>query len=468
MSRNRYSPYTYLLLTFVDLIIVGILLLVFLYIHGAESETAERGDLMFFLSQYKSVLLILLFWILVAGRVNLYKRFRFSRFLELLKGIFFQTFMIGIVIFAISGGKTESLFTFNESIYFILILFVYLTLSRFIIHNGLKYLRKKGFNLQKVIILGYNDNSRNLEHLLETKNDLGMELMDVFVAKAPQENQKEFNLKTLENYLVAKKPDLAFISLGNGIDDNKINKTSWLLEKYFIPFNFIPSTSLETKSTMNISYLDSLPVLAYQNMPLDRPINQILKRLFDIIFSLAVIVFLLSWVLPILLIAVYIFQGGPVLFSQKRNGIGGKEFNCLKIRTMRPDKNNNKVPTSRNDPRVTKIGKILRGASLDELPQFFNVLKGDMSIVGPRPHMVSENEAYKKVIKRYSLRHYVKPGITGLSQIKGYRGAIDSARDMELRIRTDIYYVRNWSFLLDLFILYKTVVLVFTGDENAI
>src|SRR5690606_16089232 len=141
---------------------------------------------------------------------------------------------------------------------------------------------------------------------------------------------------------------------------------------------------------------------------------------------------------------------------------------CLKFRTMREDKDNNKKPTERDDPRVTKLGRILRKTSLDELPQFFNVLKGDMSIVGPRPHMVSENESYSEIIKKYSLRHYVKPGITGLAQIRGYRGAIDSEKDMELRVRTDIYYVRNWSFLLDLLIIYKTVRLILVGDENAI
>src|SRR5690606_31749752 len=141
---------------------------------------------------------------------------------------------------------------------------------------------------------------------------------------------------------------------------------------------------------------------------------------------------------------------------------------CLKFRTMREDKDNNKKPTERDDPRVTKLGKILRKTSLDELPQFINVLKGEMSIVGPRPHMVSENEAYSEIIKRYALRHYVKPGITGLAQVKGYRGAIDSYKDMELRTRIDIYYVRNWSFLLALFIIYKTGKLMIFGDENAI
>ena len=135
---------------------------------------------------------------------------------------------------------------------------------------------------------------------------------------------------------------------------------------------------------------------------------------------------------------------------------------------MVESKYNSIKATERNDPRVTKIGKFLRKTSFDELPQFINVLKGEMSIVGPRPHMISQDQHYRDIINRYNLRHYVKPGITGLSQVKGYRGAIDSDEDMEKRIRTDVYYVRNWSYLLDIQIVYLTVMLVLKGDDNAI
>ena len=135
---------------------------------------------------------------------------------------------------------------------------------------------------------------------------------------------------------------------------------------------------------------------------------------------------------------------------------------------MRNDGTNSIKATVVNDNRITKIGKFLRKASLDELPQFFNVLNGDMSLVGPRPHMISQDIYYSEIIKKYNLRNYVKPGITGLAQVKGYRGAIDCDKDMEDRIRTDIFYVRNWSLLLDLQIIYQTVVLIFKGDKNAI
>src|SRR5690606_36136312 len=169
-----------------------------------------------------------------------------------------------------------------------------------------------------------------------------------------------------------------------------------ILEDKFIPIGFIPSSSLEIKQSLEINYLDNFPILTYRKYPLDNVFNQFIKRAFDIVFTLTVFALLLWWLLPILSLMVYFTQGRPILFKQKRNGLNGKEFDCLKFRTMRPHKHNNLKPTERDDPRVPKLGKILRKTSLDELPQFINVLKGEMSIVGPRPHMVSENETYSE------------------------------------------------------------------------
>ena len=171
---------------------------------------------------------------------------------------------------------------------------------------------------------------------------------------------------------------------------------------------------------------------------------------------------------PIIALLIKLDSKGSVIFKQKRRGINGKDFDCYKFRTMRNDGTNSIKATVVNDNRITKIGNFLRKTSLDELPQFINVLKGDMSIVGPRPHMISQDIYYSEIIRKYNLRNYVKPGITGLSQVKGFRGAIDCDKYMEDRIRTDTFYVRNWSLLLDIQISYQTVVLVFKGDENAI
>ncbi|MET3731540.1 exopolysaccharide biosynthesis polyprenyl glycosylphosphotransferase [Moheibacter stercoris] len=303
---------------------------------------------------------------------------------------------------------------------------------------------------------------------MNEKKEFGLMVTKILVSKDPKQNQQLFDLETFQDELIQQKIDIIYICLGSGLSETTINQIVEIAEKNYKIIGYIPDSSIENKQSLEINYLDSFPILYYKKLPLDHTFNQFTKRVFDIVFTVFVFVFLLSWLMPIIALLVLITQGRPIFFSQKRNGLNGEEFDCLKFRTMIPHKHNSVKPTERNDPRVTRLGRILRKTSLDELPQFINVLKGEMSIVGPRPHMVSENESYSEIIKRYSLRHYVKPGITGLAQTKGYRGAIDSDIDMEKRIRADIYYVRNWSFLLDIFIIYKTVKLMIFGDENAI
>lgn len=448
-------------------ILIGLFFL-FLFINDPLWDRSFNGLIIFAKVQYKSLLFLIVFWFIIANQVKLYKNFRFSRFLEILKRTFFQIALFAIVIFAISGGKKESLYSSTETFSLLGILTIYLSFSRFALHRILKRLWKKGVNTKNVVLLGFNDNAQGLIKLLQEKKEFGLKITDIFVVKNPIGSQKLFDINQFDAYIDENNIDIAYISLGNGMDEHLTNKTVELLEKKYISIGYIPDSSLEIKQNLEINYLDSFPILNYKKLPLDNSFNQITKRIFDLVFTLLVFTFLLSWLMPLIAIAVFITQGRPIFFSQKRNGLNGKEFNCLKFRTMRHDKFNNIKPTERNDPRVTKLGRILRKTSLDELPQFINVLKGDMSIVGPRPHMVSENESYSDIIKRYSLRHYVKPGITGLAQVKGYRGAVDTEKDMEMRIRTDIYYVRNWSFLLDLLIIYKTIKLMIFGDENAI
>ena len=391
-----------------------------------------------------------------------------SRFLDLIKKIIVQVILFSIVLFAISGGKKENLYTPLESIYFVILLLFYLSLSRYIIHYLLKFYRRKGHGHNNLILFGNNDNSEGLVKMIYERKDIGFRIQDIFVVENPTENQTLLDIDNLSKYLIDNNINYAYISLNSEYNDELISKIIEILENNYVSIGYLPNSTMEIKQTLEVNYLDSFPILTYKKYPLDLTFNKILKRTFDIVLTLIAFVLLLWWLLPIIAISVYFSQGKPILFAQKRNGLNGVEFKCLKFRTMRPDKDNNKKPTERDDPRVTKLGRILRKTSLDELPQFINVLKGEMSIVGPRPHMVSENDSYKEIIRKYSLRHYVKPGITGLSQIRGFRGAIDSTKDMEMRVKTDIYYVRNWSFLLDLLIIYKTVRLMIFGDENAI
>ena len=202
-------------------------------------------------------------------------------------------------------------------------------------------------------------------------------------------------------------------------------------------------------------------------MPLSNDYNSFIKRIFDIIFSFLVIFLILSWITPLIALLIKIESKGPIFFKQARNGIKYKEFTCLKFRSMFENKNADTQQATKNDVRVTRVGRFLRKTSIDELPQFFNVLMGDMSVVGPRPHMINENEKYAKSIKKFMVRHFVKPGITGMAQVKGYRGEIETETDIKNRVKYDIYYLENWTLLLDLNIIFLTSINFLTGQKKA-
>jgi undecaprenyl-phosphate galactose phosphotransferase/putative colanic acid biosynthesis UDP-glucose lipid carrier transferase len=212
---------------------------------------------------------------------------------------------------------------------------------------------------------------------------------------------------------------------------------------------------------------DQFPISNVSAIPLDTVKNQLAKRIFDILFSLTIIVTILSWLVPILGIAIKLDSKGPIFFSQKRSGKFNTIFLCLKFRTMKVNSESDLKQATKNDNRVTKLGNFLRRTSLDELPQFFNVLEGSMSIVGPRPHMVKHTEHYSSLLKEFMARHYVKPGITGMAQIMGYRGETKELSDMRNRVRLDRFYIENWSFMLDIKIVLRTVISLVRPDEKA-
>lgn len=203
------------------------------------------------------------------------------------------------------------------------------------------------------------------------------------------------------------------------------------------------------------------------NLPRDNFSEQVKIRLFDIIFSVIIIFFILSWLLPVLAFLIKLDSKGPVFFIQKRSGKNNYPFNCIKLRSLIINHNADNIQVSRNDARITRFGKFLRKSSLDELPQFFNVLLGDMSIVGSRPHMLKHTEEYAKLEDNYMARHLLKPGVTGWAQINGYRGEIKHRDQLTKRIEHDIWYIKNRNMWLDIRIVAATVSLTFKGDDNA-
>ncbi len=212
--------------------------------------------------------------------------------------------------------------------------------------------------------------------------------------------------------------------------------------------------------------LGTIPVMSVRHQPLTRLTNRIAKRAFDIAVSTIFLVFSPLIFIPVG-IAIKLSSPGPIFFKQKRTGYRGREFNCYKFRTMRPNANADTQQATKNDPRKTRLGNFLRRTSIDELPQFINVLLGNMSVVGPRPHMLKHTEQYSALIDKYMVRHYIKPGITGWDQINGYRGQTEELWQMERRVECDVWYIENWSTMLDLKIIFRTVYNAIHGEKNA-
>lgn len=310
------------------------------------------------------------------------------------------------------------------------------------------------------IVLGRSEFVNQFSQSIKKNKWLGLNLLEI---------KQEEVLDHLKKYVVEKNIKKIFIDWDSFSFTKEHEKLLRELSESELIICYAFSSIFSSKLTLRTyDLIGEFPYVKIFNYPLDNYWTALIKRGFDITFSILFIIFIASWLFPILAISVVIDSGFPIFFSQKRHGMNNKVFDCLKFRTMVVNKDSNTKITVRNDPRVTSLGRILRKTSIDELPQFINVLRGEMSVVGPRPHMVNQNYHYNKIISAYNFRHYVKPGITGLAQVSGYRGEVTKNEDMEKRVQSDLYYIRNWSFSLDFSIIYRTVLNMIKGDKNAI
>jgi putative colanic acid biosynthesis UDP-glucose lipid carrier transferase len=228
----------------------------------------------------------------------------------------------------------------------------------------------------------------------------------------------------------------------------------------------VPQISKFVNANFELHNLGSMPMLTLRRNPLNSLANRLVKRAFDLLFSSLFLVFSPLIFVPIA-IAIKLTSPGSVFFKQERTGYRGKSFKCYKFRTMRVNKDADKIQATKDDPRKTRVGEFLRHTNLDELPQFINVFLGDMSVVGPRPHMLKHTELYSTLVDQYMVRHFVKPGITGWAQVNGYRGLTDEVWKMEQRVECDVWYIEHWHLFLDLKIIARTIVNCIRGEKNA-
>ena len=254
------------------------------------------------------------------------------------------------------------------------------------------------------------------------------------------------------------------------LPDSQLDDIQLLMRKAdreMIRFKMVPDVKDYFKKNVQVQWFGHIPVLSPRTEPLEIKINQVLKRSFDVLISLLMIIFVLSWVIPLMAILIKAGSKGPVFFRQLRSGKDNEPFYCLKFRSMVLNNEADSKQASKKDGRITKIGAFMRKNSIDELPQFINVLLGEMSVIGPRPHMLQHTAEYSALIDQFMVRHLVLPGITGWAQIKGFRGETTAHESMQERVKADIWYLENWSFLLDLKIMFLTAWHVIIGNENA-
>lgn len=408
-------------------------------------------------SNYLSLLLFInLTWLFIATNQKVYQRQHFSSRNRYILRVFFVVLVQFVVTIAFNG----LIKTFYSRIF---LFYTYLNFSVFLIIGRYfsqkiyrTYLKRKAIK-SAIVVVGSAIYQEEIVSFLNEEIDLEYE--QVINIKEPQNLEHE--LSSIKKHTTITE---LYVPLSR-FNEDRLEEISNYCDNNFIRLRIIFDWRKLGARKLEAAKLNQTSIFRVTLTPLDEPYNAFVKRTFDVVFSLFVTLFLLSWLFPIMAIAIKLNSKGPIFFKQKRTGIDNKEFYCYKFRSMRTNVLADVKQATQNDPRITKVGAFIRKTSIDELPQFINVLKGEMSIVGPRPHMLKHTEEYSKIVGNFMNRHAIKPGITGLAQIRGFRGEIDDLSLLQNRVRLDRFYVNNWTIFFDLKIVLLTVLTVFKDHK---
>ncbi|WP_445456271.1 undecaprenyl-phosphate glucose phosphotransferase [Flavobacterium sp. HNIBRBA15423] len=444
---GRYSGYIRPFSYVVDLTIINLLAFYFL------PKGLNNFGFHFFIS---------FSWIIISSNVSFYEVYRFTKEFQIFGKLIKQYLFFLIFNFAYLGF----FYKFSEPsqmVKFISLSLIFISFEKFTIYYLLKKFRVTfGGNFRRVIIVGHGKQVDKLIHFFKENPDYGYKLEKVIDVKEAKKNSFE----SCFNFVLEERIDEIYCSISS-LSNSELNLFVDFTDNNLKKLKLLPDNKNVLSRNLILDYYDYIPIVSLRNIPLDKRVNQIIKRVFDIVFSFFVIVGLLSWLTPLIALLIKMESRGPAFFKQKRNGLNYEEFFCYKFRSMHLNPIADLEQVQKNDPRITKIGKFIRKTSIDELPQFFNVLLGDMSVVGPRPHMVSHTEMYAKSVDKFMVRHFIKPGITGLAQINGFRGEVENNRHIINRVKYDIFYIENWSVILDIKIIFSTILNAIKGEEKA-
>ncbi|MBC7440530.1 MAG: exopolysaccharide biosynthesis polyprenyl glycosylphosphotransferase, partial [Flavobacterium sp.] len=436
-KTGRYSgyirPFSYL----IDLIIINVAAFYIFFFHANEITYS---------------ILISFAWIAIAIYLGFYEVYRYTKVIAVLNCALKQFILFSLFCLALELFYSDFYFQ-KRVVFFVFVSIAIILFFKLSIYYLLRQIRiLYGGNSRSVVLLGNNKSITPLKKFFTENPDFGYRLMKIFTL----EIHKNKRINECFSYVISSQTDEIYCSMAD-LSDSQIGDIIDFADNNLKTLKFIPNEKQIFSRTAKFEYYDYIPVISLRNILQDQTINKIIKRLFDIVFSSIIIIGLLSWLTPILAIIIKLESKGSLFFIQKRNGLNYKEFNCYKFRSMYINNKADLDLASKNDVRITKVGKFIRKTSIDELPQFLNVFLGEMSVVGPRPHMVSVANLYALKVDKFMVRHFVKPGITGLAQTKGFRGEVETDEDIINRVKYDIFYMENWSILLDIEIILKTI-----------
>jgi putative colanic acid biosynthesis UDP-glucose lipid carrier transferase len=462
--NNRFLNHLQITLVILDLVVINIVFLSCEYLF-------KRGLLIRTFIGYDSFLYFLnICWIIISWATGIYNAKNIVNF-ELFSRRSMNAFLyfIGFTMLYLYFFRQISI---SRSFIITVIsgISVFLLANRFIYLLISQYFRKKEYFIKKIVVVGYNPLSKKLVHYLE--ND-GINSQIIGFCEEEENVHEVTNYPILSNIshtleecrhygateiysTIAPEQNTALYDLISGAERNCIR------------FRLVPDLGVFMKKQLYIDYLEDMPVISLRKEPLEDLGNRIRRRLFDVFFSGLVLIFILSWMVPLIGLLILLDSRGPIFFVQPRSGKNNKTFPCIKFRTMVVNDQSDRKQATKGDSRITRLGRLLRRTSLDEFPQFFNVLRGDMSVVGPRPHMLKHTDDYSKLLDKFMVRQFVNPGITGWAQVNGFRGETKNLLQMERRVEHDIWYMENWSLWLDVRIIFLTIYNVIRGEENAL
>ena len=462
-SKGRYGQFVKWIFSMIDLLIVNLVFFASMYWqHDSLPADSELYSRPVWLVLNMAMLVGLYFYNDVHERRVFYAEKVVGQALKLVlthAGIF-------VTLISFLGHASAQ---WQRVLWFYIVFFVVLAAWWVISRQLVKLYRNRGFNFKRVIVIGGGTVGVRLINEMLADQGYGYHIVGFFDDNPKARSASaayQGSLDDVEQFVKTHQVDEMFCAVPDIEDNQNVSRMIRIADNNAVDFYYVPQFGRTVTRQFELQSVGDVPILAVHPYPLKNPINRFVKRAFDLLASTIALILSPLVVIPVA-IGIKLSSPGPIFFVQKRTGYRGQAFNCYKFRTMRVNADSDTLQATKGDPRVTRFGNFLRRTSIDELPQFYNVWRGEMSIVGPRPHMVAQTELYSELIDKYMLRHTIKPGITGWAQVRGYRGQTEELWQMEKRVEYDVWYAENWTFFMDLKIIFRTVWNALKGEDNA-